>query len=124
MKKIAGLLVLLSIGALTSPPALTSGSIVAGKGMNPRDAYTRGKALTFQKLACAADCPLQSRDLDRTRAESLKASLEARDAAEKPGTPDDENILVLCPGNRGMECDDEVDEQELVHYYLTRRFKL
>ena len=123
MKKFAGLLILLSIGALTSPPALTSGSIAAGKGMNPRDAYTRGKALTFQKLVCA-DCPLQSRDLDRTRAESLKASLEARDAAEKPGTPDDEHIPLLCPGNRGMECDDEVDEQELVHYYLTRRFKL
>lgn len=123
MKKIASLLVLISIGALTSPPALSSGSILAGKGINPRDAYTRGKALTFQKLVCA-DCPLQSGNLDRTRAESLKASLEARDALEKPGTRDDEYILVLCPGNRGTDCDSEVDEQELVHYYLTRRFKL
>ena len=123
MRKITGLLVLISIGVLTPPPALASGSILAGKGINPRDAYTRGKALTFQKLVCA-DCPLQNRDLDRTRAESLKASLEARDAVQKPGTPDDENILVLCPGNRGTECDGDVDEQELVHYYLTRRFKL
>ncbi len=124
MKHFAGLLVLISIGVLTSPPALASGSIIAGKGINPRDAYTRGKALTFQKLVCAADCPLQNRDLDRTRAESLKISLEARDAAEKPGTVDDEHILVLCPGNLGTDCDSEVDEQELVHYYLTRRFKL
>ena len=124
MKHFAGLLVLISIGVITSPPALASGSIIAGKGINPRDAYTRGKALTFQKLVCAADCPLRNRDLDRTRAESLKASLEARDAAEKPGTVDDEYILVLCPGNRGTECGSEVDEQELVHYYLTRRFKL
>ena len=123
MKKITGLLVLISIGALTSSPTLPSGSILAGQGINPRDAYTRGKAITFRKLVCA-DCPLQNRDLDRTRAESLKASLEARDAVEKPGTSDDENILVLCPGNRGTECDSEVDEQELVHYYLTRRFKL
>ena len=49
---------------------------------------------------------------------------EARGAADKPGTPDDEHIQVLCPGNHGTACDDVVDEQELVHYYLTRRYKL
>ncbi len=123
MTRISGLMLLIALGLVAPPPALSSGSILAGQSINPRDAYTRGKALTFQKLVCA-DCPLQNRDLDRTRAESLKASLEARDAAEKPGTPDDELILVLCPGNRGTDCDSEVDEQELVHYYLTRRFKL
>lgn len=123
MTKIKGLMLLTAFAVLVPPVASSSGSILAGKGMNPRDAYTRGKALTFQKLVCA-DCPLQSSDLDRMRAESLKASLEARDAEEKPGTPDDEYILVLCPGNQGTQCDSEVDEQELVHYYLTRRFKL
>ena len=85
--------------------------------------YTLGKALTFQKLVCTS-CPLQAADLDRTRAESLRASLEARDASVKPGTPDDQYILVLCPGDEAAGCDNEVDEQELVHFYLTRRFRL
>lgn len=44
---------------------------------------------------------------------SLKDSLEARDEAVKPGTADDDHIHAL-----------ERDEQELVHFYLTRRFKL
>lgn len=122
MKRMTGLLVLIVMGSL-SPPASASGSIAAGQGISPRDAYTRGKALTFQKLVCA-DCPLQSGEMDRARAESLRMSLEARDAAEKPGTPDDEHIQVLCPGTRGNDCDSEVDEQELVHYFLTRRYKL
>ena len=44
---------------------------------------------------------------------SLKNSLEARDEAVKPGTSDDEHIKVL-----------DRDEQEMVHYYLKRRYKL
>ena len=114
---------LLGAALALSSSVLASGSILAGTGINPRDAYTLGKALTFQKLVCA-DCPLQAADLDRDRAESLRASLEAREAASKPGTPDDRNILVLCPGPEASGCDSEVDEQELVHYYLTRRFRL
>lgn len=89
-----------------------SGSIKPGGAINPRDAYVQGKALTFQKLVCKS-CPLQKNELDRDRAESLKNSLEARDEANKPGTPDDEHIKVL-----------DRDEQEMVHYYLKRRFKL
>lgn len=123
MRRVACLLVVFVVAGLAPLPASTSGSIVAGKGISLRDAYTRGKALTFQKLVCA-DCPLQSPDLDRTRAQSLKTSLEARDAVDRPGTPDDEHIQVLCPGSRGTDCDSGVDEQELVHYYLTRRYKL
>ena len=122
MKKMIGLLALVMIGVLEAPSVSASGSMAAGRGINPRDAYTRGKALTFKKLVCAS-CPLQKDDLDRARAQSLKNSLEARDASQKPGTPDDQHIQVLCPGNRGAGCDD-VDEQELVHYYLTRRYKL
>ena len=114
---------LLGAALALSSSVLASGSILAGTGINPRDAYTLGKALTFQKLVCA-DCPLQAADLDRDRAESLRASLEAREAASKPGTPDDRNILVLCPGPEASGCGSEVDEQELVHYYLTRRFRL
>lgn len=123
MKKIIIMLMLVAFGILLPTAVSASGSIAAGRGINPRDAYTRGKAITFKKLVCKS-CPLQKGDLDRARAQSLKTSLEARDAAEKPGTPDDEHIQVLCPGDRGAECDGKVDEQELVHYYLTRRYKL
>lgn len=116
-----GLLTLLIVGG--SVQVFASGSISAGGGINPRDAYTRGKALTFKKLVCSA-CPIQRGELDKTRAQSLKNSLEARDTETKPGTPDDEHIQVLCPGTRGTACADSGDEQELVHYYLTRRYKL
>ena len=51
--------------------------------------------------------------MNRDRALSLKMSLEARDEADKPGTADDDHIQRL-----------ERDEQEVVHYYLTRRYKL
>jgi len=112
------------LGCLFLQPAVeASGSISAGKGISPRDAYTPGKALTFQKLVCDS-CPLQQGDLDRDRAMSLKNSLEARDEADKPGTEDDSNIGVLCPGSDAGSCADRPDEQELVHYYLTRRYKL
>ena len=112
MKRTIGAAAFVLAGALLHGPAFASGTIAAGKGVNPRDAYTKGKALTFEKLVCSS-CPLQKRDLDRDRALSLKNSLEARDEAEKPGTPDDEHINAL-----------ERDEQEFVHFYLTRRYKL
>lgn len=112
------------LGACLAKAALyASGTIAAGKGINPRDAYTMGKALTFQKLVCPS-CPLEKRDLDRDRALSLKNSLEARDEAAKPGTEDDEHINVLCPGAGDAQCEGKPDEQELVHFYLTRRYKL
>lgn len=99
-------------GALLQIPAAASGSITAGGGISPRNAYIQGKALTFRKLVCPA-CPIARNELDRDRAVSLKDSLEARDEAVKPGTADDDHIHAL-----------ERDEQELVHFYLTRRFKL
>ena len=123
MKHLLATIVAVSICGFAAQAVYASGSIMAGTGISPRDAYTLGKALTFRKLVCDS-CPLQAPDLDRTRAESLRASLEARDAAAKPGTPDDEHILLLCPGTRAAGCDSELDEQELVHYYLTRRFSL
>ena len=123
MKRMIGLLVVSMIGLLAPASLSASGSIAAGRGINPRDAYTKGKALTYKKLVCDS-CPLQKGELDRARAQNLKNSLEARDSANKPGTPDDENIQVLCPGAEAVACDDGVDEQELVHYFLTRRYKL
>ena len=100
------------VAALVQSSVFASGSIRPGGAISPRDAYTQGKALTFQKLVCAS-CPIAQGELNRERAISLKNSLEARDEAVKPGTPDDEHIKVL-----GR------DEQEMVHYYLKRRFKL
>ena len=124
MKRTIGFLTLMIIaGAFSQTPAFASGSLSAGGGVSARSAYAQGKALTFQKLVCPA-CPIQKDELNRDRALSLKNSLEARDAAEKPGTPDDEHITVLCPGNRGTDCNGKPDEQELVHYYLKRRYKL
>lgn len=99
-------------GVLLHSSVLASGSIVAGGSINPRDAYVQGKSLTFKKLVCAG-CPIQPGSLDRERALSLKNSLEARDEADKPGTEDDVHIGAL-----------ERIEQEMVHYYLTRRYKL
>jgi hypothetical protein len=123
MRRIISVLALVLAAGLLQVAAYASGSISAGKGINPRDAYTMGKALTFEKLVCPS-CPLQKRDLDRERALSLKNSLEARDEAEKPGTPDDDHINALCPGAGGSVCEGKPDEQELVHFYLTRRYKL
>ena len=122
MKEIIGVLALVVLGALWQASASASGSISIGGGISPRDAYTQGKVLTFKKLVCTS-CPIQRGDLDQARALSLKNSLEARDTENKPGTPDDEHIQVLCPGSRGTDCS-SVDEQELVHYYLMRRYKL
>ncbi|MCY3727586.1 MAG: hypothetical protein OXF97_01135 [Nitrospira sp.] len=124
MKRTIGFLTLMIIaGSLWQASVYASGSFSSGQGINARSAYAMGKALTFQKLVCPS-CPLQENDLTRERAMSLKNSLEARDAASKPGTADDQHIAVLCPGNRATGCDGKPDEQELVHYYLKRRFKL
>lgn len=123
MQRVISVLTLVLAGGLLQASAYASGSISAGKGINPRDAYTMGKALTFEKLVCPS-CPLQKRDLNRDRAVSLKNSLEARDETAKPGTEDDEHINVLCPGADDAVCEGQPDEQELVHFYLTRRYKL
>ncbi len=124
MKHLVGLLAFIIVGSFVPGTAFTSGSLSAGSGASPRDAYTQGKVLTFKKLVCAS-CPIQRGELDRARAQSLKNSIEAREEETKPGTPDDEHIQVLCPGSRGVACTNEkVDEQGLVHYYLTRRYRL
>ncbi len=123
MKKLQWILAFTVAFLVSHVPASASGSLAVGGGVSPRHAYTQGKALTFQKLVCDS-CPLQKGELDKARALSLKNSLEARDEAQNPGTPDDEHIKVLCPGSEGAGCDGKTDEQELVHYYLSRRYKL
>ena len=125
MKHRIGIFILIIAGSLMIyASAHASGSAAAGQGISPKNAYTQGKAITFSKLVCSSSCPIQKGDLDRDRAMSLKNSLEARNMPEKPGTPDDENIQVLCPGSSAAGCESGVDEQELVEYYLMRRYNL
>ncbi len=103
--------------------AEASGSIGAGAGkVSPRAAYSQGKALTFDLLVCDS-CPLQKNDLDRDRAEKLTTSLVAVFGGNETGSPDDDAVRAVCGGGavQGAECDLRM---ELVHYFLTRRFKL
>ena len=100
--------------------AAPSGSIGTGPGqISPRKAYAQGKSLTFKVLACRG-CPLQKSELDRDRAMSLAASLEAVYAEEETGSPDDEVAKALC----GPDTEDCGIRMEVVHYFLTRRYKL
>ena len=104
-----------------TPPAIApSGSIGTGPGqISPRKAYAQGKSLTFKVLACRG-CPLQKSELDRDRAMSLAASLEAVYAGEETGSPDDVAVGSLC----GPDTEDCGIRMEVVHYFLTRRYKL
>ena len=100
--------------------AAPSGSIGTGPGqISPRKAYAQGKSLTFKVLACRG-CPLQKSEIDRDRAMSLAASLEAVYAEEETGSPDDEVVKTLC----GPDTEDCGIRMEVVHYFLTRRYKL
>lgn len=103
--------------------AFASGSVGPGNSkLSARGAYTTGKALVFRELVCRT-CPIQKRELDRTRARSLKASLEAAFEDEKPGTPDDDNINVLCTGKvqSARECAARI---QFVLAYLDKRYRL
>ena len=100
-----------------------SGSIGPGSGkVSPRAAYSKGKALTFDLLVCDS-CPIKKDELDRDRARSLTASLVAVYNGKKTGSADDEAVAALCGKGevQGEECKTRM---EVVHYFLTRRFKL
>lgn len=122
MTRLAGLTVLVAATlGFTHTPIPPSGSIGHGPGqISPRKAYAQGKALTFKVLVCDDDCPLQKDELDRDRALSLTASLVAVHDGEETGSPDDEAVQSLC----GPGVDDCGIRMEVVHYFLSRRFKL
>jgi len=119
---------LLLITSITPLPALASGSIGAGGGGINQfgQMYRQGKKLFFQKIACSkAQCPIKRHEVNAKRAASLVSSLEARDELSlEDETKDDLIIKRLCPGDEAGNCSGKPDEQELVQYYLTRRFKL
>ena len=97
-----------------------SGSIGPGPGkISPRAAYSQGKKLTFDALACDG-CPLQRNELDADRARSLTASLEAACEGNATSPADDDAVQAV----RGPGSDDCNVRMEVVHYFLTRRFKL
>ncbi len=106
----------------TAPVIAPSGSIGTGPGqISPRKAYAQGKSLTFKVLACKG-CPIQKTELDKDRAVSLAASLEAVYADEETGSPDDDIVRGLCgPDTEEKDCGIRM---EVVHYFLTRRYKL
>ena len=124
MKRFVFATLLLATGlGLFQIRVLASGSIGPGAGkVSPRAAYSKGKALTFDLLVCDS-CPLKKGDLNRDRARSLAASLVAVYNGKKTGSPDDEAVTALCGKGdvQGEECKMRL---EVVHYFLTRRFKL
>ncbi len=114
-----GVLLLAGI-ALVSVPASASGSVAPGAGkINTRAAYALGKSITFRELVCR-NCPISRRELNRSRARSLKDSIESAFDENKVSTSDDEHIKVLCDG----KAEDCTTRLELVNYYLTRRYRL
>lgn len=120
MRSICAVTLIAVLFGFTPTPISSSGSIGTGPGqISPRKAYAQGKSLTFKVLACRA-CPLQKSELDRDRAMNLAASLEAVYAEEETGSPDDEVVKTLC----GPDTEDCGIRMEVVHYFLTRRYKL
>jgi len=116
----------LLITSITPLPALASGTIGAGGGGISQfgQIYRQGKKLFFHKIACSK-CPIKRHEVNAKRAASLAASIEARDGLSlEDETKDDLIIQRLCPGEDAGNCSGKPDEQELVQYYLTRRFKL
>ena len=100
-----------------------SGSIGPGSGkVSPRAAYSKGKALTFDLLVCDS-CPIKKGELNRDRARSLTSSLVAAYNGKKTGSPDDQAVAALC-GKGDVQGEECKMRMEVVHYFLTRRFKL
>lgn len=123
MKRSICLAVLAAAALGLHSDVFASGSVGPGNSnVSARGAYTAGKALVFRELVCRG-CPIERRDLNRDRARSLKASLEAAFADEKPGTPDDDHIKVLCAGKvqSAREC---AARLQYVLAYLDRRYRL
>ena len=116
--------VLLAAGSWLIPGSVdASGSIGTGAGkVSPRAAYSQGKALTFNEIVCD-DCPIQKDDLDRDRAESLTASLQAVYEGGQAQAGDADAVRALCAGATVDE-EDCALKMELVHYFLSRRYKL
>ena len=118
MKQLIVICAIVAAGAVVLQDAAeASGSIGAGGGkVSPRAAYSQGKSLTYDLLVCNS-CPV--RRLDRERAETLRAGLEEAHSAGNATA----NVKALC-GEAEVKGDECTLKLEVVHYFLTRRFKL
>ena len=120
MKKYLCLGVLLAATAGLAPgDAFASGSVgPGGVKAAARADYARGKAMVFRKLVCR-NCPIQRREFNRSRAQSLMSTLRA--AAEPSIDLQMEGaIATLCDG-RMSGC---AAKLKLVQTYLQRRYRL
>ena len=113
---------------LLSPATLASGSISTGSsGVSSQygQLYKQGKVAFFRKVACSrAECPVKRNQVSGGLAAGLVESLRTRAELKFEESENDAIISVLCPGENAGDCAGRPDEQEMVQYYLTRRFNI
>ena len=116
-----------AIVTLLSPVTLASGSISTGSGGVSQygQLYKQGKVLFFKKVACSREaCPVKRDQVGADLAAGLVESLRTRAELKFETSENDAKISVLCPGENAGDCAGRPDEQEMVQYYLTRRFNI
>lgn len=112
---------------LLTPVVLASGSISTGNSGVSQfgQIYKQGKMAFFRKVACSRPaCPVKRDQLSGNLAAGLVESLRTRAELKFEESENDAIISVLCPGEKAGDCADRPDEQEMVQYYLTRRFNI
>ena len=109
---------LVAAAGLTPWDAVASGSVgPGGVKAAARADYARGKAIVFRELVCRT-CPIQRREFNRSRAQSLMSSLREV-AGQSVDLQVTEAIQTLCNG--GMSgC---AAKLKLVQLYLQRRYR-
>lgn len=112
-----GILLAVAVGAAPLDAAASGSVGPGGVKAAARADYAKGKAIVFRELVCRT-CPIQRREFNRTRAQSLMNSLRA--VAESPiGLQVEGAIQTLCNG--GMSgC---AAKLKLVQVYLQRRYR-
>lgn len=113
---------------LLAPATLASGSIStggSGVGSQYGQLYKQGKVAFFRKVACSrSGCPVRRDQVSGSLAAGLVESLRTRAELKFEESENDAIISVLCPGEKAGDCAGRPDEQEMVQYYLTRRFNI
>lgn len=116
-----------AVVALLSPVTLASGSISTNSGSVSQygQLYKQGKVLFFKKVACSRQaCPVKRDQVSANLAAGLVESLRTRAELKFEVSENDAAISVLCPGENAGDCAGRPDEQEMVQYYLARRFNV
>ena len=111
-----------------APGVIASGSISAGGSSGVSqfgNLYKQGKIAFFRKVACSRPaCPIKRNQVSNSLAGGLVESLRTRAELKLEASENDAIISVLCPGEKAGDCAGRPDEQEMVQYYLTRRFNI